>query len=228
MSTDVNSSDLPPRVTSFLSRHGVTRGHRFRLEETIVGPDDRLFAAGTVSENPGIELRSNGRNGQSSSAFDSSNSRPNDARKTRQESDELAAEQEVIRLDGGSMPSSSHEMTQQERIAAALSRAGITKPEALMAAGISPESTLKLDAEDTQAATKPAERTNAAEPSDDAKDFDLKPALVMMKAAADAPFFLSYRSQKEVFNRVNVNSAAMLCGGAALSILGVVMFVFQR
>jgi hypothetical protein len=47
---------------------------------------------------------------------------------------------EIIRLESGASASSAREMTQQERIAAALTRAGISKPEAWSAAEVSQRS----------------------------------------------------------------------------------------
>ena len=49
--------DVPPRVSVFLSRHGIVPGRRLRIEERSIKPEDALFVAGTLTENPGVQVR---------------------------------------------------------------------------------------------------------------------------------------------------------------------------
>jgi len=48
----VESGRVPPRVSVFLSRHGIAPGRRLRIEERSIKPEDALFVAGTLTENP--------------------------------------------------------------------------------------------------------------------------------------------------------------------------------
>jgi len=52
-----NLDDVPPRVSVFLSRHGIAPGRRLRIEERSIKPEDALFVAGTLTENPGVQVR---------------------------------------------------------------------------------------------------------------------------------------------------------------------------
>ena len=48
---------VPPRVSVFLSRHGIVPGRLLRIEERSIKPEDVLFVAGTLTENPGVQVR---------------------------------------------------------------------------------------------------------------------------------------------------------------------------
>jgi hypothetical protein len=52
-----STDDIPPRVRAFLSRQGVASNRPLRIDEYSIKPDDTLFIAGTLTENPGIEVR---------------------------------------------------------------------------------------------------------------------------------------------------------------------------
>jgi hypothetical protein len=229
----VDSADLPPRVGSFLARHGVARGYRFRVEETTIRPDASLFAVGSVTENPGVELRAATRSNGSYGTESLANCvRTTGASKTIIPGSyaPAARDPEIIRLEGGSAPLSSQEMTQQAKIAAALSRAGITKSEAWLAAGVPQASALEVDERVSALHLESAHARDVISKSTEFEDEGRehrRPEIVMMKGADETPFLLSFRSQKEVVSAVGLNAVAMICGGAALSILGVVMVVYQ-
>jgi hypothetical protein len=53
----LNLDDVPPRVSVFLSRQGIVPGRRLRIEERLIQPEDALFVAGTLTENPGVQVR---------------------------------------------------------------------------------------------------------------------------------------------------------------------------
>src|SRR5258708_3362828 len=133
------SDDIPPRVSAFLYRHGVARKRSLRIEERSIKPDDPLFITGTLMENPGVEVRPMPQDGDSSGSSQSS-LRPSSVRKALSRNTETDISDqpapEIIRLYGGEDASSAQGMSQQAKIAAALTRAGITRPEAWSAAGI--------------------------------------------------------------------------------------------
>ena len=204
---------VPPRVSVFLSRHGIAPARRLRIEERSIKPEDALFIAGTLTENPGVQVRS------FSPRIDySHNSAPSNS------SEQLPAPQ-IIRLPNGSAPSTPQEMTQQAKIAAALTRAGITKPEAWSAAGV-PYQTIAVEENAPPAAVS---AHDSAHDDDQPKpsDFDLTPPVVLMKGENNPTFVISFRSQKEFVSALAWKSAAMVWGGAAITLLGLYMLLLQ-
>jgi hypothetical protein len=214
-----NPDDVPPRVSVFLSRHGIAPARRLRIEERSIKPEDALFIAGTLTENPGVQVRS-----FSPRSDNSHNSAPNSS------SEQLPAPQ-IIRLPNGSAPSSTQEMTQQAKIAAALSRAGITKPEAWSAAGV-PYQAIAVEENAPPApvfTTAKARRHEERQHEDQPKpsDFNLTPPVVLMKGENNPTFVISFRSQKEFVSALAWKSAAMVWGGAAITLLGLYMLLLQ-
>jgi hypothetical protein len=218
----VSSEDaIPPRISVFLARHGVVSGHPIRIEERTLQPERPIFIAGTLMENPGIRLRpfspgtDDAINGQTSYG----------ARQTFGDSADSASAVEVIKLDGGEQPSSTSAMTQQQKIAAALTRAGITKPEAWAVTGVSQESVgieeppLNAPPDVPFAATSSrAHERSQGETAPDAGD--TFPPFVLMKGTDGEIFVISSRSQSELASSFGWMSIAMVSGGAFLAALG--------
>jgi hypothetical protein len=217
------SDIVPPWVGAFLARHGVSTDRELRIEEYSIKPGDPLFIAGTLAENPGVEVRAV--------------SPPRVERDSRENS----AAPEIVRLYGGAPASSAEGMTQQAKIAAALTRAGITKPEAWSAAGVPYQSQsfpmAKVANNPITAAVQVQDRTpvttnkiggrravqNQSEPS----AFDLRPPVVLMKGVNDSTFIISFRSQKEFVAALAWKSAGMIWGGSAVTLLGLYMLLAQ-
>jgi len=203
-----SSRDVPPRVSVFLSRHGLVATPQLRVEERLIAPGDSLFIVGTVCENPGIQVRPLRSLHQGSRGTDivddDSDSYANDHQSP-----------EIIRLST-STATATNEMTQQQRIAAALTRAGITRPEAWSAAGV-PYQTQTIE----QTTAPPA-----TESEHDAAGFDLAPPVVMMQGGDD-PFVISFRSHKESGPAFGTKSAIMLLAGAAMTVLGIYRLLTQ-
>ena len=124
-----NRDEVPPRISVFLARHGIAPGLRVRIEENLIRPEDTLFVAGTLTENPGVEVR----------PFSSRS----DGLTNLVEAKFVGPE--IIRLQSGAAPTT-QEMGQQAKITAALIRAGISKPEAWSAAGVPYEALRERDA----------------------------------------------------------------------------------
>jgi hypothetical protein len=214
-----SQDDVPPRVSVFLSRHEIVPARRLRIEERTIKPEDAMFIAGTLTENPGVQVRPLAPLGDS----------PRDlAPPTFAEP--LPAPQ-VIKLSSGAAPSSAQEMSQQAKIAAALTRAGITKPEAWSAAGVPyqavaiEENVLPAPASASAYATARPNggRLNGGRPSEDQaklSNFNLTPPVVLMKGGNNPTFVISFRSQKEFVSTLAWKSAAMIWGGAAIALLG--------
>ena len=218
-SSSSNREEVPPRISVFLARHGIAPGLRVRIEEHLIRPEDTLFVAGTLTENPGVEVRpfSPRNDGQANQAD----------RDSARNLAEIAGPK-IIRLQSGAAPTT-QEMGQQAKITAALIRAGISKPEAWSAAGV-PYQALAVDENATPAAVgdrahgeeRPGEESSHEEKS---SDFNLPPPLVMMKGANDSAFVISFRSQKESVIALTRKSAALIWGGAAITLLGFYMLL---
>jgi hypothetical protein len=224
----LNPEDVPPRISVFLSRYGIVPARRVRIEERSIKPEDALFVAGTLTENPGVQVRS-----FSPRSDYSYNSAPNNS------AEQIPAPQ-IIRLANGEVPSTTQEMSQQEKIAAALTRAGITKPEAWSAAGVpyqtiaveesAPTAPVSADNSAHAEASRPdarqhEERLHEEQPSP--SDFNLAPPVVLMKGENNVTFVISFRSQKEFVSALAWNSAAMVWGGAAITLLGLYTLLLQ-
>jgi hypothetical protein len=217
-------ADVPPRVSVFLSRHNIVPGRRLRIEERSIKPDDTLFIAGTLTENPGVQVRPFLPRGDSAPNYEARN---HEARNpVPSNSLERHAAPEIVRLSSGAAPSNTQEMSQQAKIAAALTRAGITKPEAWSAAGISNRPVAVED----NAPSMPVSRDEEIRPREEgaqSSDFNLSPAVVLMKGDNDSAFVISFRSQKEFVSALAWKSAGMLSGGAAITLLGIYVLLAQ-
>ena len=218
----LNLNAVPPRLSVFLSRHGVLSGRRLRIEECSIKPEDSLFAAGTLTENPGVQVR----------PFSPRNDSPRDSAADSSSSPILIPK--VIRLQSGATPATGHEMTQQERIAAALTRAGIAKPEAWSAAGVpyqpaaineNPSPALASAHSEISLHDAPPNGPHPNQAQSDASGFNLTPPVVLMKGANDPTFVISFRSQKELAIALSWKSSAMIWGGAAVTLLGLYMLL---
>jgi hypothetical protein len=204
---------VPPRVSVFLARHGIAPSRRLRIEERLIKPEDALFIAGTLTENPGVQVRS-----FSPRSDYSDGSAPNN-------SEEQLSAPQVIKLANGEAASTTQEMSQQAKIAAALNRAGITKPEAWSAAGV-PFETIAVE---ENAPPAPVLAGNSAhdEAQPKSSDFKLTPSVVLMKGENNPTFVISFRSQKEFVSALAWKSAAMVWGGAAIALLGLYVLLAQ-
>lgn len=219
ISLSFSSDDIPLRAKSFLARHNVSSDQCLRITECIIKVDDPLFIAGTIVENPGVELR----------AQRSETSHPNFASQTETH----AAAPQVISLYGGPVAANASEMTQQGKIAAALTRAGITKPEAWSAAGVPYQAVLLEQTApsaivgDNHITQPTSDSPMSQNGSIDSSKLDLSPPVVLMKGANDATFVISFRSQKELVSSLAWKSAGMVWGGAIITVLGFYMLLLR-
>src|SRR5690348_7878726 len=180
--------EMPVGVQEFLARHGLDPDKRIKVEEHCIKPKNFLFVLGTLSQNPGFDAsiapawaeRANG-----------------DERRTREE-----GAPEVIRLSEASAPLPVTAMTQQQKIAAALSKAGITSPAAWNAAYGS--STASFGGTKTATAVAPQRS------SEDIGSFDLHPPVVLMKGSHEPTFFISWRSQRDIVASLGWKSSLMI------------------
>jgi hypothetical protein len=209
-----NLNEVPARIMVFLSRHGIVPVRRIRIEETLIKSQDALFIVGTVTENPGIQVRR--LTPRNNDMRDSSSGNSSKACPARQ----------IIRLQSGTSPSGARDMSQQAKIAAALTRAGVNRPEAWFAAGVPYKSVaLEEGAEDQEieplSSCPSCEEASSHDAGPKTDGFNLTPPVVLMKGANDPTFVISFRSQKEFVSALAWKSGAMMWGGAAITLLGI-------
>lgn len=240
-----DSNDVPVSVSVFLSRNGIAPDRNFCIEERLIRAEDALFVAGTLTENPAAQARSS--SVESVAGTDQRNPVRNHNRNPVRNHLQRSLAQdnslgplpapEVIRLVS-TAPSSTREMTQQAKIAAALSRAGMGNPQAWSSAGFSSEAVTAEDnappptlsaryevclrevsLHEVRLQDTGPEETSPDEEQSKSSGFNLTPPVVLMKGADDPTFVISFRSQKEIVSALAWKSTAMICGGTAFTLL---------
>jgi hypothetical protein len=239
----------PANVHSFLSRHGIVTGNKIKVEEYCIKPKNSLFLLGTLGDNPGIEVGpqpvqdpeavnsfSSGRFSLSSNLFSFSLG----SRDTDFDADPSVqvftmpseARHEVIRLSPESAPTKSVEMSQQQKISAALLKAGLASPTAWAAAGVrsanmtNPGGVLVMPdpANPTSNGNGSNSPGNTAS-SQQVNGFDPHPPVALMKGTNNKTFLISWRSQQEVARSLGWKCALMIWGGPALALISLYFFL---
>ena len=119
-------------------------------------------------------------------------------------------------------------MTQQSKIAAALTRAGITKPEAWSAAGVPYKTAVVEENAPVPLREERGSREPRLQPTPtQTANFDLMPQIVMMKGPENSIFVISFRSQIASVTRLKWKSCVMTWAGAAITLLGVYALLLQ-
>ncbi len=195
---------LPDQVSSFLARNGVTAQRRIRIEEWTIKPDEDLFVVATLAENVGAQ-------------FSPLDSRAGDDPKS------LAAP-EIIRLSADATPATSADMTLQGKIAAALTRAGIQKPEAWAAAGISTETSAPPERQISQIRVNGQIRRET--PGSNG-NFNLASPVVLRKGENNPTFLISWQSRQDVIHALSWKSMTMVFGGGGLMLMAIYVLLLQ-
>jgi len=217
----------PESVRNFLARHGVMTNNKIKVEEFCIKPKNALFTLGTVAENTALEVTpqpireseeisslSIGKFSLSLSptGFNSIGGDDNISVLAEPVAIRADASHEVVRLPSGSSPMKSSEMTQQQKIAAALVKAGITSPAAWAVAGVPSESASGVEVvnDPASASSRDAGGSNG---------FDPHPPVVLRKGENDKTFLISWRSQQEVARTLAWKCTLMIWGGPGLALL---------
>ena len=226
----------PVNVRSFLACHGIVTSNKIKVEEYCIKPKNSLFILGTLMENPGLEVGpqpvrnvepmnsiSTGGFSLGSLSFRASSSlggfdEDTFAQRLAIQSD--AAPPEIVRLSPPeSVTIKTSAMTQQQKIAAALVRAGIASPAAWAAAGV-PEANVSQQGVQVLTASATAATANNGSAADSgANTFDPHPPVVLMKGTNNKTFLISWRSQQEVARSLGWKCILMIWGGPALALL---------
>jgi len=212
------SDDIPSNVAGFLARQGVINDHRLRIDEYCIKPKNALFVLGTLAENPGIETTAMPKRSLAGDIpFDSiglhlpaTAERDADSPLTFRRTVVVntvqnGVPQEVIRLSSNDRSERAAEMTQQGKIAAALTKAGITSPAVWAAAGVTSGPPSVIYGSAVADGEAPA-------------DFETRPSVVLMKGSHQSQFFISWRSQKDILSSLGWRATAMIWGGPVLTL----------
>jgi hypothetical protein len=111
----------------------------------------------------------------------------------------------TIRVSTDQSTTNITEISQQQKIAAALMKAGIANPTAWDAAGVS--------------ATKAIDNATPSSSSASLEGFDQHPAVVLMKGKNNPTFLISWRSQRAIARSLVWKCTLMIWGGPALALL---------
>ena len=228
--------EMPGCVSEFLVRHAANPDKRIKVEEYCIKPKNSLFVLGTLSQNPGLDVSIMpswaGRAGHKLKAASAVSGRAYSGKSVE---DELSLPPvygddppQVIRLSGEATKVPVTVMTQQQKIAAALMKAGGSSPAAWAAAGVGlrPKAVSAVLVNPRPA--KPAPATSAFDASNDAsglRGFDLHPPVVLMQGSHNQAFFISWRSQRDVVNSLGWKSTLMIWGGPALTLISVYLLL---
>lgn len=231
--------EMPERVRNFLMRYAVSGERKVRVDEYCIKPKNFLFILGTLAENPGLPVAPKPIRTEHASASRFTIPLPGGSKGTftisvgktigdiestltaePQERPVFKQKVEVINLSPQNQNSSSTDLSQQGKIAAALMRAGITNPAAWHAAGIENPGNAVATLAGTAVATSTV-------PTDPAQEFDLQPKVVLMKGENNPAFFISWRNEREIAKSLSWKSAACIWGGPALILLGAYVLMAQ-
>jgi len=229
---------VPNNVRSFLGRHGIVTNNKIKVQEFCIKPKNSLFILGTLSENSGLEVTAEPvqdhetLQGLSSGALslslgsislsmrgglgNQSVDFPDDGITTQSHTPA-----QLVRLTPENAPANALEMSQQQKIAAALLKAGISNLAAWNAAGMP---VAGLTSPGVQVLADPT-ATSPGEKDDRDNAFDPHPPVVLMKGTNNKTFLISWRSQQEVARSLGWKCTLMIWGGPALALLSLYIFL---
>jgi hypothetical protein len=124
----------------------------------------------------------------------------------------------VVRLSPDPAANQASDMTQQQKVAAALMKAGISNPVAWAAAGVTPSGTA-INGNPNSSLHQSASNGSAQAPADPLAGFDPHPPVVLMKGKNNPTFLISWRSQRDLARSLGWKCTLMIWGGPALSLL---------
>jgi E3 Ubiquitin ligase len=199
--------EMPGCVAEFLTRHGVDPDKRIKVEEYCIKPKNFLFVLGTLSQNPGLDASVTPAWAERTNPKLSNGSNQHNKR----EADDLTGQ--VVRLSDMQTAVSATAMTQQQKIAAALTKAGIANP-----AGWTAARAAKTARSESVASSVALETAVIAEEHGESEGFDLHPPIVLMKGSHQPAFFISWRSERDVVKSLGWKSDLMIWGGPVLTL----------
>jgi hypothetical protein len=197
--------EMPGSVCSFLSRYGADSSRRVKVEEYCIKPKNFLFVLGTLAHNPGFEPSPT----------------PAEAGYAVAAATPGASHPPSLQSPANVGPAPAPAITQQQRIATALVKAGITNPAAWAAAGVSPQAVAKHYSPGPVATSGPSHSGQTQSNPWANQTFDPHPPTVLMKGTHESGFFISWRSQRDLVSSLGWKASLMIWGGPALTLAGV-------
>ncbi|MBZ5682984.1 MAG: E3 ubiquitin ligase family protein [Acidobacteriia bacterium] len=219
----------PDNVSSFLARHGISTSNKIKVEEYCIKPKNALFVLGTLSENPGLEVAPNPMPDPDGASLISSHGVTVSWSTSFRSTGTLDAGSFIQRLVAANAPpqkvihlsiqatANPSNPAEQEKIAAALLKAGISNPAAWSAAGIG-NPALQVN-EDPSFTNQPVLSTATPTTATNANGFDHHPPVVLMKGTNNKTFLISWRSQQDVARSLGWKCTLMIWGGPILALL---------
>lgn len=215
---------VPDKVRALLARHGVVTNNKIKVEEFCIKPKNALFILGTLAENRTLEVSPHpirdeeAVNSVSIAKFSlslrpmfSSTGENDEFNFTTVATPGIQRGDSIIRLSPDAVPTPTSEMTQQQKIAAALIRAGISSPAAWAAAGVD-----SGQVSDTQVLSDSGTAIEAQGPLN---GFVRHPPVVLKKGENNKTFLISWRSQQEVARSLAWKCTLMIWTGPVLALL---------
>jgi len=221
-STSLFSSSLgiPPNIGSFLARYGVSTDRKIKIDEYCIKPKNALFILGTLAQNPGLSVSATPvrsltaeQHALSLHIPDISGLSPNTdvASAGKMLFSAFKNEPDRIHLAGSKSPNQVSDPAQQQKLTAALMKAGITNPAAWAAAGLVNPAVVATPAS--------ASTGGGAAAVTAPEQFDMHPPVVLMRGTHDPAFLISWHSQRDVVSSLGWKSTLMIWGGPALTLL---------
>jgi hypothetical protein len=229
-------SPVPQNVRAFLMRHEVAGDKKVRVEEFCVKPKNFLFILGTLAKNAGINAGPQAtaevtaeRPAEAQLAPDSGIQElaPSVARPWEDvlSTESMQTQRELVDLTNLlPPPETSHEMTQQGKIAAALQRAGFHLPDmrSLIVESDPAEGRAHIAGSNGTAIDPPkANGSGAVKVKIDAGADEANFPVVVLKGKAGSTYLISWRNRKQVVSSMKWKSASMAWGGPGLTLLSV-------
>ena len=203
---------MPEGADQFLSRYGANFSRRLRVEEYSIEPKNALFVLGTLAENP--FSNSDSLTPQAAVASGTGGGL------TRPFTGSPGSKVEIVRLSPDAAPQSAAEMTQQQRVASALMKAGIGSPAAWDPGSVNSKNPLKARPYPASASgPAPDAAGKKANAGPGASHFDPHPPVVMMKGRQGSPFLISSTSQRDLARSMGWKAAIALWGGPVLMLV---------
>jgi hypothetical protein len=218
-----SSLEMPSNISSFLARNGVCADKKIKIDEYCIKPKNALFILGTLAQNPGLRVSATPVRSLSAEPHSVSFRIPGVSEGVSISTGVTGTEHRTLTAFKGepvvrariplrdSSPAQASDVTQQQKLTAALMKAGITSPAAWAAAGLINPAVVATAATTTTGAG--AARTTALE------QFDACPPVVLMRGTHDPAFLISWHSQRDVVSSLSWKCTLMIWGGPALALL---------
>lgn len=220
----------PANVLGFLARHGVATDNKIKVQECCIKPKNALFILGTIAENHAIDVtpkpiedRDAVEHGTSFStgmfSLNVSVESISGSSLSGASTHGNGASLEVVHLSSQPTQANVLEMTQQQKVAAALVKAGIANPAAWTAAGINLPGVTGPAVQVAEASSSFSEKSPDSLAARQDNGFETRPPVVLMKGTNNKAFLISWRSQREIAQSLGWKCTLMIWGGPALAIV---------